>query len=348
MRDLVEKYEGIEPLADEWRELAIRNDMPPFVRPGWLAAWSDSFSDSELTLFASRRDGRLTGVLPVVEEGPVMRSPTNWHSHEFEPVAIDNDAGLALFEAAIAEHPRRLDLSFLPVDSVPEELMNRVAPEYRVDSEVVSRSPYVAIEGDWESYWAQRSRKLRSTVRRCRRRLESLGEVTVDVYDGRDGNLTSLLEEAFRLEASGWKGEDGTAIASAENTCHFYRDVASWAVEWGLLDMTFLRVDGRAVAFQFSLKVSNRYYGLKIGHDAALSRCGPGTVLAAETFARCFEERVKSFEMLGDADPHKMRWTDQCRERVHLQAFAPTVAGTVDRLWDTHARNAARRLLRRA
>src|SRR5207247_10269646 len=69
---------------------------------------------------------------------------------------------------------------------------------------------------------------------------------TLEVVDGSE-RLDELLEEGFRVEASGWKSRAGTAIASRPDTRRFYTDVARWASDRGWLRLAFLRLGGRAL-----------------------------------------------------------------------------------------------------
>lgn len=316
------------------------------MRPGWISAWWDAFGAGGLELLAARRDHRLVGVLPLVHRHDKIVSPTNWHTPEFGAVAVDEAGRRALYEAAFAEHPRRLDASFLAIEGPDAEWMRRLADGYRVVSRVVMSSPYVPVAGDWSSYWSSLSKNLRATVRRCRNRLSDLGEVTVEVSDGRDG-LAELLEEGFRLEASGWKGEKGTAIISQPETRSFYEAVSRWAAEQGTLQLAFLKVDGVSVAFNLNLEANGHCYLLKPGHDAALDSFGPGTVLTAEMVERTFSSGLSSYEFLGGADAYKLRWGGSCHDRLRVQAFASGPVGALDRLVQTRGRRTAKTLLRR-
>jgi CelD/BcsL family acetyltransferase involved in cellulose biosynthesis len=340
------EYEEIEEVADEWHALSEALGTSPFLQPGWFSAWREAFGADQLAVLVARRDGRLTGALPVVRSRRMVRSATNWHTPEYGAVAEDEETRDALFEGVFADRPRRVDLSFLSSDSRDGEALERAAESYSVGSEVMLRSPYLQMNRSWESYWGERSGKLRGEVRRCRRRLEERGELAVEISDG-EKPLDPLLEEGFQLEASGWKGEKGTAIISSPHTNRFYREICDWAADAGLLRLSCLRLDGVAVAFQLNFQVDRRYFGLKMGHDAALQSFSPGTVLFVETFSRCFEQGMDTFELLGDADRHKLRWGDDCRERLRIQAFSQSPAGAVDRLVQTRGRSTAKRLLRR-
>ncbi len=347
MPEDIESHPDIGVLEQEWDRLAIETKAPPFLRPGWISAWWDAFGSGTLEVLALRSQGRLAGVLPVASRGGVIRSPTNWHTPAFGAVAEDPEAVRQLYAAALAKRPRRLDVSFLDANAADCEGVERAAGRYRVLRRPVMSSPYVLVDRDWESYWASLSKNLRGTVRRCRRRLAERGDLTVTVC-GDSTNLDEMLEEGFELEASGWKGEAGTAIASRPETRLFYRRVSAWAARTGILSLGFLRVDGKAVAFSLALESDGRHYLLKPGHDADWDSFGPGTVLTAEMIERCFTRGLQAYEFLGDADEYKLRWTDACHERIRVQAFAPGIGGLVDRGIQVQGRRAARRLLRRS
>ena len=48
-------------------------------------------------------------------------------------------------------------------------------------------------------------------------------------------DLDELLDEGFRVEGSGWKQRQGTAVADNPHIGRFYRKFAAWAAERGWL-----------------------------------------------------------------------------------------------------------------
>jgi CelD/BcsL family acetyltransferase involved in cellulose biosynthesis len=343
---VIEIHHQIEPIEAEWEELAVRTGASPFIRPGWFLCWWEAFGSGELSIVALRRQGRLAGVLPVCRSRGAISSPTNWHSDLYAATAEDAAARAALFAAVFELAPRRVELSFLDAESGDVESLVEAADGYRLETEVMMRALFVSVEGDWETYLAGRSGKLRSNLRRSRKRAEELGEVSLDVHDGRE-RLDELLDVGFRLEASGWKGENGTAIVSDPATEHFYRETARWAAEQGLLALAFIRIDGKAVAFSFGLETADGQYLLKLGQDAELDQVGLGTLVMAEMVSRAFELGLSVAEFMGGSDPYKKRWANGSRELLRARAFAPTPAGRASRIVHTHGRRLAKKALRR-
>lgn len=329
----------IESLATEWKELARELGASPFATPGWMRAWSEAFGDGPPTIICARRRGRLVGVLPLRRRTGNLLSLTNWHTPEFAPLAVDRDALKALLDEALEQARGRLDLSFLNGnDATVQE--SRGAAERggaRCETRVVQRSPYLELNGDWEAYEASLPSRKRSKLRKARRLMEEQGELSVDVEDG-SGDLERALQEGFEVEAAGWKGSAGTAIAAHQATRTFYESIARWAAQEGWLRLVFLRVDQQPVAFGFALESSHSHYDLKNGFDPAYARCSPGVLLAEERIKHSFGVGLDRYEFLGDAERHKLDWTSSCHERTRVQLFPRTARGRLERLAWIHGR----------
>lgn len=339
------KEQSLAAVAAEWERLAEQVQAPPFLLPGWFEAWSKAFGSGELRILTASEGGRLVGVLPILRRRAVIVSPTNWHSPLYGPVVKDADVAGALYEYLIDQKPRRLALSFIDSRSPG---FDRLATDQESHVELILESPYLPIEGDWETLWRSRSKNLRSTVRRCRNRLADLGPVELDVVTGRgDRDLKADLEAGFGLEDSGWKQAEGTSIDSRPETRRFYEEIAHWAADRGILRLAFLRVGGRPVAFNYCFEADGIHYLVKLGHDFRLHKFGPGTVLTAMMVERAFAEKLKSYEFLGGPDPYKLRWSELRRERMRVQRFAGTVPGQLQEIFQVHGRRAAKRLVRR-
>jgi CelD/BcsL family acetyltransferase involved in cellulose biosynthesis len=325
----VEEIEGIAPVAVEWEVLAERTGAGPFVRPGWFEAWMRAFADDGVPhVICVRRGGRLSAVVPLVRGRGALRSPTNWHTPAFGAVAEDDDAAAVLAGAVVARSPSVLDLSFLdPAEPFAKRTLGAAqARGRRLIARPVLRSPYIDLDGDFEAFEQGLDSKFRREARRRRRKLEEEGDLLVEFADGREG-LDRLLDEGFGVEGSGWKTERGTAIAQDADAEHFYREVAAWSAPAGRLQLGFVRLDGRPVAFSYSIVAGGTVHVVKVGFDPAFRRYAPGTILTREAIARAFEQGMSRYDFLGDEDRYKLDWTSAVRERIRVQAFGRTGRG---------------------
>lgn len=334
----------LEAAAPAWEELAERVQAAPFLRPGWIAAWWNAFGRGRLEIRSERRpqDERLCALLPVQREGGTLASPTNWHSPEFGLLAESAVDARRLVASLLADRPRRLSLAFLAPEQAELAQEEALAQGYRVIQRTLQRSPHVPIDGDWEAYRHRLSKNLRDDLRRARRLLSARGKVSFEVSSG--AGFDELLEQGFGVEASGWKGARGTAIRSRPLERRFYTEVARWAAAHGWLRLAFLRLDGRPLAFDFCLEHAGVHYLVKTGYDPAYRELGPGKLLREEMLARAFREGLRSYELLGDAEPWKLRWTSATRARELVQFFRPTPLGLLDWSLFQHGRPFAKRI----
>jgi CelD/BcsL family acetyltransferase involved in cellulose biosynthesis len=332
----VEAHNSLDSIAPEWEALADRVGVPPFLRPGWFLAFAEAFGSTALEVLTVRREGGLVGVAPLHRAHGVLRSLTNWHTPEFAFVAEDQTAVRVLVEALCDRGGRQVALWFVNASNSDYEICRGLgrARGRRVIARTLERPPYVAVDREWRSYETGVDAKLRRDLRRRLRLLNCEGNTSFEVLDGTE-RLDALLEEGFRVEASGWKGERGTAIASRSDTGRFYSQIARWAAPRGWLRLAFLRLDGRALAFQYGLEAGHTYYLLKGGYDPKYRRFAPGKLLIAFMIERAFAKRLERFDFGGEDELFKAEWASGHRELMALQLFAPTVRGLID--WTAYA-----------
>jgi CelD/BcsL family acetyltransferase involved in cellulose biosynthesis len=189
-----------------------------------------------------RRDGRLVGVLPLYRQRGALRTTTNWHTPEFAILAEDAHMVRELARAALLSTPRRLAIAFIESDTEAFRhcLAAARAARYRTLVRTLVRSLYVDIVGDWTTFQERIDRKVARDLRRRRRRLGEEGDVSVQVFNGRD-HLDDLLQEGFRVEASGWKRSQGASIAARPETQRLWSEIARWAADRGSLRLGYLR-----------------------------------------------------------------------------------------------------------
>jgi CelD/BcsL family acetyltransferase involved in cellulose biosynthesis len=141
---------------------------------------------------------------------------------------------------------------------------------------------------DVEAYiHAALSRKRRAELRRCRRRLADRGVVEVTTHTGAQSAITAF--EAFlALEARGWKGREGGALARrGAPTTRFVTAMVRGLARDGAVSVMVLRLDGRPVAIEVVLRSGGVAHTWKSTYDEEFSSVAPGFVLL-ETLTRSF------------------------------------------------------------
>jgi Acetyltransferase (GNAT) domain len=255
-------------------------------------------------------------------------SSTNWHTPAFGFLAEDDHAADELTGMVVARHVPRVTLAFMPAGPTLGAVRRTANGNgQRVLACVIERSPWIATDGPWEAYEQGLGAKFRSELRRRRRLLEGSCELGFEIADGTE-RLGTLLDEGFAVEAAGWKGARETAIGSRPHTARFYREIASWAASRGWLRLAYLRLDRRALAFDFAIEAFGAHFLLKTAFHPAYARFGPGKLLRLEMIRRAFAAPdVERYEFLGADEPWKLEWTSERRELWRVDCFGATAPG---------------------
>lgn len=329
--DAAAVHDRAAAVAPEWDRLADACAAPLFARPGWLQAWLDAFGGADrLTIHTVRRDGQLVALVPLLR-GRLPRSlssPTNIDSPTWGPLAVDGAAAQALARSVLARGPSRLRMDVVALDHPASrhfvETLERAG--YRPCVRFREHPPFVDATLDTEVVLQRLSAKRRSNLRRAARRLEDLGDVSFEVHRSADG-LDAVLDEVLHLEASGWKGERGTAVSADPRRERFYRAVTRWAAERGWLLLTALRLDRRMIAFSLAFDDHAVVHGLKLAYDEGFGKHSPGAQVLHRTLTLALEGTTRTFDLLGDDDPYKTAVADGTIERVYADWCAPTWYG---------------------
>ena len=310
-------------IAGEWATLAQATSADPFSHPDWVRAWGDMAGRQPLVATV-RSDAGLVAAYPMFRRGRVWRSAADWHTPHLDIVGVPGAA--AALVAGVVAGSRRVSFDFATGATADVARRSLADAGFVVRERVRQRSPWIDLAPGWEAYHdALPSRKWRE-IRRRRRRLEEEGTVAYSQHDGRI-DLARLLTDGFAVEGSGWKEAAGTAIRSDPRVEAFYRRVAAWGAERGMLRLHFLRLGSRAIAFDLAFIANGAEWLLKTGFDPALFSYSPGSLLRAEVLERCFADGLTRYEFLGTAAPWKLEWTAQTRDVTLLDGFAPGAAG---------------------
>jgi CelD/BcsL family acetyltransferase involved in cellulose biosynthesis len=343
-------------LRAEWDALLAGGPTDlPFLRHGFLEAWLDAFTPTGarlLVLCARDPAGEAVGFAPLlrIRRGGVVRlvAPANDHSCRVEWVLGPDASGAVASLWAHLRDAERWDvllLRDLPNDGPTSTFLEPLA---RADGHLTGRwesqrSPWLPLDG--EPAEDRLAAKFRANLRRRRRRLEELGPVAVRAEDGR-GDLEGALDAFFALEASGWKGRGGTALASDPRLTRFYRAWAREAAARGALAIRALTLGGRPVAMHLGLVHGGAYYLPKTAYDEAMGAMSPGQLLHREVVLECQARGLRELDFLGPDMDWKRDWQPRHRPHDWLYVYRPTLFGRALHALKHRVRPAAREVLR--
>jgi CelD/BcsL family acetyltransferase involved in cellulose biosynthesis len=342
---LIESTEGLHDLASAWEEVAAPGGSP-MQRYAWVGAFADAYGDQyDLKVLAAESGGEVEAIAPLVtRRDGITRLELAGVDALGEPADfVYRDQGaLERLAAGVADTSLPMLLGRIVADSPTVEALRAA---YRRRTIFYSREaapfPVIPLDDGWREPESKFKSDRRSDLRRARRRAEEAGELTTEVLLPAPGELAPLLEELFRVEAAGWKGREGTALATDDRRRRFFTSFAHRAAEAGFLRLAFLRIGGRAAAVQLAAECGGRFWLLKVGFDEEFKRSSPGTLLMLETIRFAAERGATTYEFLGTVEKWTQFWTEQERDCVALRAYPARPGGLAAAALD--ARRFARR-----
>ncbi len=157
------------------------------------------------------------------------------------------------------------------------------------------------------------SKKKAKEYRRLAQRLSEQGDMQFErLQPGAD--VQPWLDEFLGLEASGWKGREGSAFASTPADRRYFTDVVTQAHARGRLALHALRLDGVAIAMKCNFVGSDGAWSFKIGFEEKYAKYSPGVLLELENIRSAFDERSE----------RSFPWMDSCAKPDHPM---------IDHLW---------------
>jgi CelD/BcsL family acetyltransferase involved in cellulose biosynthesis len=289
----------LEPIANEWRELAARAlepnvfYEPAFAQPaakifgrdaGALLVWSGTSPRKLLGFFPARIEPRRYGLkLPVL---------VGW-SHAYAPLGtplVEREAAepvIAAWLACLADDPELpglVLLPFLPVDGPFATALDAIVRRAQMpiaDFNLYQRAQLVP-DGD-RLFYVERTvgQHRHKELRRYVRRLGDIGALLFTTATEPE-TVAGAIADFFKLETRGWKGKAGTAASLHDDIRGFITSAINGLAAEGKVAINRIFIDGSAIAVTIMLRSADTAWFWKIVYDEKFAHYSPGVVL---TFA---------------------------------------------------------------
>lgn len=337
-----------DQLAAAWDGLADEASEPNPFAERWCLQPAlhllDPRREARLVMVMGDRDGPLIGVMPLasaLKYGPLpLRHVAGWtHPNHFHGAPLVRAGMEHLFwsillgwcDAASWAHTL-VHVPRLTEDAPLHRALADVSQGRGAAAEIVHREERALLESDLSptAYWdgAVRAKK-RKELRRQASRLAEEGRVSFRRWTGEEP-IEQWIGAFLDLEARGWKGRAGSALASHGDTEAWFRAIVTAAAAAGRLDMRALVLNDRPLAMLVNFLSVPGAFSFKTAFDEDYARFSPGVLL-----------QQANLDLLDDP---RIAWVDSCaapghpmidsvwRERRPLVWVNAPLGGSGDRL----------------
>ncbi len=310
--------------ASRWRELAERAVEPNgYYLPGWelavnafakgrtgvsaLSAWSNTSSTPDGT-------ARLIGLMPAISLWRACRIPLPALANA-DPYGtlgtplldrdVADDAVTSLLAQARKAGAHALILRNVALDGAAMKAVTQVLRQAGLRPRVLQSRIRACLDATRDSDALLRdalgAKKLKE-LRRQRHRLAEHGAVHFDVARTPEA-VTCAIETFLTLEASGWKGQRGTALVQHDGDASFVRRATVALAEVSQCEIVSLRAGDTPVAAAIVLRHQDRAFYFKLGIDERFAKFSPGVQLTLDlTRHLCADPAIATADSTATAD----------------------------------------------
>jgi CelD/BcsL family acetyltransferase involved in cellulose biosynthesis len=321
--------------GDDARRLAIvvvrDSEQMVGILPGYVHDQSSfGFSIASYGLLGTEYES--SDYLEVIEH-PVCRGALLQGMLQF---LVDNehDLDVLTFNNVLSDHPmlhalegsaRRMSLSF---EAEPHRLC-----------------PYITISGDWQTYLAGLSSKMRKNVRRYTRQLEETGVEFDWVRDRTE--VRQAVSELFALHARRFEFKGADTGFRAEQREPFHSRVSETFFDLDILRLFRLRAAQQTIASLYCFEYAGALFYVQAGIDPDWDKQSAGTVLVGHAIRYAFDHQLAMFDFMRGSEEYKFRWTATSREIIEVRLGVSWKGRAVLHLrqHERHARALAKQLM---
>jgi CelD/BcsL family acetyltransferase involved in cellulose biosynthesis len=298
--------ESLETIFSRYHETVDRLEWAsPFVLPGWMKAWWDTFSPcSELRLISVRRSGQTIGVAPLQIEdrtGRFIGSP-DVCDHVDLVVATDQKKEFCefLLSRLKSEGVDHLDLGPVRPDSVVMTALLPMAREQGLPASAIAEDTLceLALPASWDGYLALLSGKQRHEARRKLRRLEESRSYAFRMLDD-PTTVSSAVDEFLVLFR---QNREDKARFMDERMEVFFRSLAAGVPA---MRIGFLDVDGMPAAAVWCCDHRSTRYLYNSGYDGDLRHLSVGILCKLLSIREGIGRRLKAYDFLKGNETYK-------------------------------------------
>ena len=304
----------------EWFEAWRRTFAP--AAPRYRIELPDHGGQAELIEGRARvfRHGLRFLVAPVNVHSPRY----GWRLSTLPDVA---ETGRRLRRCLVEAGCHGIELNLVPEKGVTLALMRALGASrrWRVSVDEVDSTLTVDTTCHHGVYEKQLPHRLVRNLDRQEAKLRGQGLITFH-ETGAQADWSNWFEAGLALEASGWKGAEGSAIAQGAEVAAFYREVAAASAASRRLRLYTLACDGRPIAFRLSILDEGTLFLLKTAYDEQFARFGPGNLLLRRVLRHAFDDpAISAVDLVGHPE-WKRPWSTDSERLMRVRA-AP--AGTL-------------------
>lgn len=327
----IQDIQSFEALRADWNQLLQRTqERDIFLTWEWLFAWWKNIGQHEnlLWLLLVKNKGKLVGIAPFMKNYKTksfikltrLENIGNPDCDVSGLIATDIDATTNAIMEYLNKHSNEWDM--LEIKELPKEskattsLINAIKQAGHKSRKSTEEHYYIPLTEAWEQYYNKLSKNLKHNFKRRLRRAQELGKVTVNQYIG-DSLTWEHFEKVFEINDKG----NFTHLYKTDQIKSFHRDLFTFMRSLNWLQIEFLYINEKPIAFHYGFIYDERYEDWRGGIDKEYELIAPGKLLMMLSMEARFRMGLKENDFLRGKHSYKTDWLPSHRDFLSIQTF---------------------------
>ncbi len=332
---------AIEELRSAWEAMPTLSPMQSYA---WAQVCAHAFPNNGLKIVTAGEPSPRAMAAFIAGRDSHALVPLGDELYEPTEFAYVNASAAEELSESIARLREPVMIRDMSADSIMVESLRRIGGR-RLVTHPYAGHPWLELDDSWLEPESHLNAGRRSDLRRALRNAAKQGQVLCEITAPTPETLAPLLRDAFLVESAGWKGSQGSALATDPHVGAFYTQFAQTACELGTLRIGMLRIGGQPAAMQIAIEQDGCFWLFKMGFDESFARFSPGTLLMVESLRSARQRGCNRYELAGKSEAWNQIWAPRFHEAVTLSLCPPTVRGWVNVIAG-HAKGAIKTQLR--
>lgn len=337
--EVITDFTDFKKMKSPWNELeeSSKSEDMVFLTHAWFDCWWQSYSKNcNLFIIVAKDANKIVGIAPLMIRKILFRGiPVRLLSFidngnsAHNNFIIDSSNRYEILETIINYLMRKkykwdiLELKRIPPESENFQMLRKaLSSNYILWAEKEgTKAPYLKINSSWQCFSDNLSRKTKKTLRNVQNRLERQGDYYIHlITDFKEYERKKL--HLYDIANNSWAQDIRNSLSSPKNRLFFEKlsEVAGrnkWLQVW----MLYLNED--PIAFEYHLIYKGRLHGLRSSFKRSYSNLSPGAFLDYQIVKNIFsDEKISEYDMGGNLDFYKKRWTKDYRGHIAFDIFA--------------------------
>lgn len=285
----------IDGISSAWQMLGAKSFAPagaclqPWLAPALKAYWPKHPAE----ILALWRGDELCGLFALqAGGGPLKRAWVSPLSFSGTPLIAAEDPASVLQAFLGAQRNRALQLRAIPASGPFWDMLVSAVTAAGGAIEIMNRWERAALaaQSSFEGWFSGNfERKRRKEYRRLRSRLGEEGKLESLAWAPGDP-VDPWVDDLIGLEALGWKGRRGTALATDSVMAKSFREALHLLAGEGSLRFWKIAFNSKPIAMMSGIVKGEQGWLGKIAYDESFARYSPGVMLILDATERLIDK----------------------------------------------------------